>query len=74
MSKGKTTVKLVRTVTVPRKDWEALVAFLRVHEEIYRDSYNTPGKDDWQEYFKESHPAEFEFYDDARRAASRRLR
>lgn len=60
-----------KLVTVPKKEWEALVAFLRSEEKILKDSYNTPGKNNWEEFYKENHPRAYEIYDAARRAASR---
>lgn len=73
MSKGKTTVKLGRTVAVPKAEWDALVLFLREEEQMLRSSYSTPGKNDWEETFRGLHPDDWKIYDAARRAASRKF-
>lgn len=61
-------------VAVQRKDWDALVKFLRNEEKVLKDSYNTPGRNDWEVFYKKNHPEGWAVYDAARRAASRRPR
>jgi hypothetical protein len=56
-------------VVVPRAAWEALVRFFREEEQVYRDSYNTPGKENWKRYFREHHPEDYERYKAAAAAA-----
>jgi hypothetical protein len=58
-----------RTVEVPRSAWNALVRFLRKEERVYRDSYNTPGKNDWEETLKNDHPHDYAVYLAAKKAA-----
>ncbi len=62
-----------RMVTVPKAEWDALVRYVRAEEQVYRDSYNTPGKNDWEKYFRENHPQDWEVFDAARRAAERKF-
>lgn len=61
-------------VVVQKKDWEALVHLLREEEKTLKASYNTPGKNDWETYYKDNHPQGWAIYQAARNAAKRKPR
>lgn len=63
-----------RLVIVRKRDWEALVKFLRNEEKTLKDSYSTPGKNDWEIFYKENHEGSWAIYDAARQAAKRKPR
>jgi hypothetical protein len=63
-----------RCVIVRKRDWDALVKFLRDEEETLKDSYGTPGKNDWEIFYKKNHGEGWAVYDAARRAAGRKPR
>lgn len=61
-------------VVIHKKDWNALIMFLRAEEKTLKDSYNTPGKNDWEVFYKENHMESWAVYDAARQAANRKPR
>lgn len=63
-----------RLVIVRKRDWEALVKFLRGEEKTLKDSFNTPGRNDWEAYYKENNHEDWTVYDAARQAANRKPR
>lgn len=62
------------SMAVRKRDWDALVRFFRDEEKVLRDSYNSPGRNDWEVFYKKNSPEGWAVHDAARRAASRRPR
>lgn len=62
-----------KKIEVLESSWHALVQFFLAQVETFKTSYNTPGKDDWEEFFAENHPEEYKIYYAAKLAATRKV-
>lgn len=58
---------------VRRRDLNALARFVRRQEAILRYSYNSPGKNDWEEAYKKADPRGWKLFDAARQAVRRSI-
>lgn len=63
--------KRTAMVTLTKAELDAIVRYIKAEEKIYGDSYNTPGKNDWEQFFRANHPKEYEIFVAARSAAYR---